>query len=80
MPWVVGVVHIPAGPIDSVLTGMSGPFIVTMGVGRGGASLLNLLLGLKVKEGVCICCRLYERRCEPGCQAMQGVELAYSCA
>jgi len=52
------------------------PFIVTMGVGRGGGtSLLNLLLGLlKAKEGICICCRnwawlesiainLYTREC-----------------
>ena len=62
MPWLEGVVQTPWGgtPTGSVLGGRSLPFMVTMGGGRGGgASLLNLLLGLlKAKEGVCICCRL----------------------
>lgn len=60
MPWVAGVVHTPWGAdIDSVFGGMLFPFMVTMGVGRGGGtSLLNLLLGLlKAKDGICICCR-----------------------
>ncbi len=63
MPCDVGVVHTPCGAaMPSVLTGISFPFMVTMGVGLGGGtSLLNLLFGLKVKEGVCICCRLYGR-------------------
>jgi hypothetical protein len=48
----VGVVH--CAPIVSDFTGVSFPFIVMRG-GGGGTSLLNLLLGLKVKVGVCIC-------------------------
>lgn len=62
MPWDVGVVHTPAGAAAGVvsdLTGISLPFMVTMGAVRGGASLLNLLFGLNWKEGVWICCRLY---------------------
>jgi len=52
---VAGVVHTPWGAdIDSVFAGMVLPFMVTIGVGRGGGtSLLNLLLGLlKAKEGI----------------------------
>jgi hypothetical protein len=65
MPWDVGVVHAPAGAlIPSVFVGVSLPFIVMIGGGRGGGtSLMNLLLGLKAKVGVCICCRL--GLCEP---------------
>jgi hypothetical protein len=60
IPCDVGVVHSPAGALmPSVFVGISVPFMVMIGAGRGGGtSLLNLLLGLKANGGVWICCRL----------------------